>query len=127
MYKPSLGHKRICPCGKITYYDLNKIKLDCPTCGKEIEVANLSKPRRGRKPGTSNALNIATVTTPETPQPSSEPAESTTEDLDIDNVDSTEVDGDNNIEDDSVLIQEDTEVDPAVDVGIRPEKNKEDI
>ena len=61
MYKESWGLKRICPCNRIMYYDLGRKDLECPECGKFIEVTTLLRPRRGRKPGTTNA---ATLTNP---------------------------------------------------------------
>ena len=61
MYKESWGLKRICPCNRIMYYDLGRKKLDCPDCGKPIEVTTLLRPRRGRKPG---SVNTAPLTNP---------------------------------------------------------------
>ena len=58
MYKESWGLKRICPMCRSSYYDLGRTVLECPSCGKEIEVSNLARPRRGRKPGSVNTLNI---------------------------------------------------------------------
>ena len=40
------------------YYDLGRKELECPECGKSIEVTALLRPRRGRKPGTTNATSI---------------------------------------------------------------------
>ena len=51
MYKESWGEKRICPMCSKQYYDLGRSELECPECGKEIEVTTMSRPRRGRKPG----------------------------------------------------------------------------
>lgn len=122
MYKQSWGQKRICPCNKIKYYDLGREKLDCPECGKEIEVVNLLKPRRGRKPGSTNLANTQTVIS-QKPKEADPPPE---EDFDIENVDNAEVETDEStIEDDNtVLIEEDNEIDPAIDVGIKPEEEK---
>ena len=124
MYKQSWGQKRICPCNKIKYYDLGREKLDCPECGKEIEVVNLLKPRRGRKPGSTNLANTQTVIS-QKPTEADPPPE---EDFDIENVDNAEVETDEStIEDDNtVLIEEDNEIDPAIDVGIKPEEEKEE-
>ena len=121
MYKESWGHKRICPCGKITYYDLGRLELECPTCGKQIEVTNLAKPRRGRKPGTSNALNINIANIKATPETKPDEVIETNEELEIETVE-----GDENVEDDTVLIEEDNEIDPMIGVGIKPNDNKED-
>jgi len=52
-------------CSK-QYYDLGRTELECPECGKEIEVTTMSRPRRGRKPGTTNA---APLTNPIPPKP----------------------------------------------------------
>ena len=41
MYKESWGLKRICPCNRIMYYDLGRKDLECPECGKFIEVTTL--------------------------------------------------------------------------------------
>ena len=38
MYKESWGEKRICPMCSKQYYDLDRSELECPECGKEIEV-----------------------------------------------------------------------------------------
>ena len=122
MYKQSWGQKRICPCNKIKYYDLGREKLDCPECGKEIEVVNLLKPRRGRNPGSTNLANTQTVIS-QKPKEADPPPE---EDFDIENVDNAEVETDEStLEDDhTVLIEEDNEIDPAIDVGIKPEEEK---
>ena len=121
------GQKRICPCNKIKYYDLGRERLDCPECGKEIEVVNLLKPRRGRKPGSTNMANAQTPQTviPEKTKNSPPPEE----DFGIENVDNVDVEttDEATIEDDTVLIEEDNEIDPAIDVGIiKPEEEKEE-
>ena len=87
MYKASWGQKRICPCNKIRYYDLGREKLDCPECGKEIEVVNLAKPRRGRKPGSLNTqMSGTTVSNPvQDPKPIPE------EDLNIESVEDVDI------------------------------------
>ena len=66
MYKESWGEKRICPMCSKQYYDLGRAQLVCPECGKEIEVTTMSRPRRGRKPGSTNA---APLTNPIPPKP----------------------------------------------------------
>ncbi len=128
MYKASWGQKRVCPCSKIRYYDLGKEELECPECGKLIEVTSLAKPRRGRKPGSIN--NVVIPASPIVNKPKS----SVEDDLDIDNLDIDNVDkdidsSDNTIEDDAVLIEEENDnvVDQAVNVDIRPDGEKEDI
>ncbi len=55
MYKESWGLKRICPICSKQYYDLGRTELECPECGREIEVTTMLKPRRGRKPGSTNS------------------------------------------------------------------------
>ena len=121
MYKASWGQKRICPCNKIRYYDLGREKLECPECGKEIEVLNLAKPRRGRKPGTLK-MKIDEAESIKTKQKAVPE-----EDLDIENVDNVDVETNNaEIEDDTVLIDDESEVDPTIDAGIKSIKEKED-
>ena len=85
MYKANWGQKRICPCNKIRYYDLGREKLECPECGKEIEVLNLTKPRRGRKPGVSK-MKISVVESSK-----AKPKVIPEEDSDIENADSTNI------------------------------------
>jgi uncharacterized protein (TIGR02300 family) len=117
MYKESWGLKRICPMCSKQYYDLGRTELECPECEKEIKVTTMSKPRRGRKPGSTNA---APLTNPIPAKPKEKE-----DDLNIENIDlesNEEV-----IEDDTVLIEEETDVDPAVDVGIKPTENKEEF
>ena len=118
MYKESWGLKRICPMCSKQYYDLGRTELECPECGREIEVTTLSRPRRGRKPGSVNAAPLIN------PIPT-KPKEKD-DDLNIENIDLAS--NDEAIEDDSVLIEDDSDVDPAVDVGIKPsEDNKEEF
>tara|TARA_B100001123_G_C15222679_1_gene991925 strand:- start:702 stop:1061 length:360 start_codon:yes stop_codon:yes gene_type:complete len=119
MYKESWGLKRICPCNRIMYYDLGRTELECPECGKSIEVTTLLRPRRGRKPGSTNAAPLAN------PIPAA-PVEKKDESLDIENLD---INNENEtLDDDSVLIEDETDIDPAVDVGIKPaEDEKEEI
>ena len=43
MIKPSWGSKRTCPCGNgVRFYDLNKKEIECPSCGENINVEQLS-------------------------------------------------------------------------------------
>ena len=117
MYKESWGLKRICPCNRILYYDLGRTNLDCPECGKPIEVSTLLRPRRGRKPGSTNAAPLV--------NPLLVTQEKKEEGLDIENIDiNTE---NETLDDDSVLIEDDNEIDPTTDVGIKPtEEEKEE-
>ena len=110
MYKESWGLKRICPMCSKQYYDLGRTQLECPECGKEIEVSTLSRPRRGRKPGSTNS---APLTNPIPVKPKEKD-----DSLDIEKID---LDNDNEAtDDDAVLLEDDTEIDPAVDVGLKP-------
>ncbi len=102
-------------CGK-QYYDLGRTELECPECGKEIEVTTMSRPKRGRKPG---SVNAAPLTNP-IPQKTKEKED----DLNIENIDLET--NDESIEDDTVLIEEDSDIDPTVDVGIKPTEDKEE-
>ena len=117
MYKKSWGLKRICPCNRILYYDLGKTELECPECGKEIEVTNILRPRRGRRPGSTNSTPLINVNTPKVEEKKNE--------LNIENLN---IENDSEItEDDAVLLEDDNDVDPTVDVGIKPtEENKEE-
>ena len=116
MYKESWGEKRTCPCNKIQYYDLNKSEMECPECGKEIEVTTLARPRRGRKPGSTNA---APLTNPIPPKAKEKDDELDIENLDVDN-------NEDNLEDDTVLPEDETEIDPAADAGIvTPDEGEE--
>ena len=38
MYKESWGLKRICPMCSKQYYDLGRIKLECPECEKDVKI-----------------------------------------------------------------------------------------
>ena len=121
MYKESWGLKRTCPMCRSPYYDLGRKELNCPECGKEIEVTNLAKPRRGRKPG---SLNVSTINAKVSEQ-ETKPKEIIEEDLEFENV---EVESDDtNIEDDTVLIEEENDIDPKVDVGIKSTEDKEEV
>lgn len=117
MYKESWGLKRICPLCSKPYYDLGRANLECPECGKEIEVTTIFRPRRGRKPGSTNTTFL---TIPVPPKPNEKDG-----DLDIENLD---VDSDNEVvDDDTVLLEDENDVDPTVDTGIKSteEDNKE--
>ena len=118
MYKESWGLKRICPCNRIMYYDLGRTELECPECAKPIEVTTLLRPRRGRRPG---GTNTAPLTNPIPPK-----IEKKDDALDIENLDlanDTE-----SLDDDSVLIEEESDIDPATDVGIKTtEEDKEEL
>ena len=118
MYKTSWGLKRICPCNRVMYYDLGRTKLDCPECGKPIEVTTLLRPRRGRKPG---SINTAPLTNPIPPKLNKKD-----DDLDIDNLD---VNSDSEaLDDDRVLLDDDNDIDPTTDAGIKPiEDEKEEL
>ena len=117
MYKESWGLKRICPMCSKQYYDLGRTELKCPECEKDIEVTTMSRPRRGRKPGSTNA---APLTNPIPAKPKEKD-----DDLNIENID---LESDEEvIEDDTVLIEEETDIDPAVDVGIKPTEDKEEF
>ena len=116
MYKESWGLKRICPMCSKQYYDLGRTELECPECGREIEVTTMLKPRRGRKPGSTNT---APLTNP-IPAKSKE----TKDDVNIENLDLES--GEEIVEDDAVLIEEETDIDSAIDVGIKPKEDKEE-
>ena len=117
MYKESWGEKRICPMCSKQYYDLGRSELECPECGKEIEVTTMSRPRRGRKPGSTNA---APLVNPIPPKPKEKNNELDIDNLDIDN-------NEDNLEDDTVLLEDETDIDPAADAGIRPPEDGEEI
>ena len=117
MYKESWGLKRICPMCSKQYYDLGRIKLECPECEKEIEVTTMSRPRRGRKPG---SINVAPLINPIPSKPKEKE-----DDLNIENIDLDS--NEESIEDDTVLIEEETDIDSAVDVGIKPTEDKEEF
>jgi uncharacterized protein (TIGR02300 family) len=116
MYKESWGLKRICPMCSKQYYDLGRTELECPECGKEIEVTTMSKPRRGRKPGSTNA---APLINPIPVKPNEKKDDLNIENLDLES--SEEI-----VEDDTVLIEEETDIDPVIDVGIKPKEDKEE-
>ena len=117
MYKEAWGLKRICPMCSKQYYDLGRTELECPECGKEIEVTTMSRPRRGRKPG---SMNAAPLTNPVPPKQKDKEDDLSVENLDLEP--NNEI-----IEDDTVLIEEETDIDPAVDVGIKPTEDKEEF
>ena len=116
MYKESWGQIRICPMCSKQYYDLGRTELECPECGKVIEVTTMTRPRRGRTPGSTNA---APLTNPIPPKPKEKD-----DDLDIDNLDLDN--NEDNLEDDTVLLEDETEIDPSVDVGIKPKEDGEE-
>ena len=117
MYKESWGEKRICPMCSKQYYDLGRSELECPECGKEIEVTTMSRPRRGRKPGSTNA---APLTNPIPVKSKEKDDELDIENLDVDN-------NEDNLEDDTVLLEDETEIDPAADAGIKtPDDGEEE-
>ena len=116
MYDESWGLKRICPMCSKQYYDLGRTELECPECGKEIEVTTMSRPRRGRKPGSTKATLLTNTIPPKVKEKDG--------DLDIENLDLD--DKDDNLEDDTVLLDDETNIDPAVDVGIKPAEDTED-
>ena len=117
MYKESWGDKRICPMCSKQYYDLGRSELECPECGKEIVVTTMSRPRRGRKPGSTNA---APLVNPNPPKPKEKEDDLDIESLGVDN-------NEDNLEDDRVLLEDETEIDPAADAGIKtPEDGEEE-
>ena len=116
MYKESWGLKRICPMCSKQYYDLGRTELECPECGKEIEVTTMTRPRRGRKPGSTNA---APLTNPIPQKPKEKDDELDIENLDLDN-------NEDQVEDDTVLLEDETDIDPSVDVGIKPTEDNEE-
>ena len=116
MYKESWGEKRICPMCSRQYYDLGRSELECPECGKLIEVTTMVRPRRGRKPGSTNA---APLVNPIPPKAKEKDDELDIENLDVDN-------NEDNLEDDTVLLEDESEIDPAADAGIvTPEEGEE--
>ena len=77
----------------------------------------MSRPRRGRKPGSTNA---APLVNPIPPKPKDKDDELDIESLDVDN-------NEDNLEDDTVLLEDETEIDPAADAGIRtPDEGEEE-
>ena len=117
MYKESWGLKRICPMCSKQYYDLGRTELECPECGKEIEVTTMLRPRRGRKPGSTNA---APLTNPIPAKPKEKEDELNIENIDLESNEEA-------IEDDTVLIEEETDINQEVDVGIKPAEDKEEF
>ena len=116
MYKESWGLKRICPMCSKQYYDLGRTELECPECEREIEVTTMLKPRRGRKPGSTNA---ALLTNPIPAKPKEKDDDINIENIDLESRDEV-------VEDDAVLIEEETDNDPSIDVGIKPTEDKEE-
>ena len=117
MYKESWGLKRICPLCSKQYYDLGRTELECPECEKEIEVTTMSRPRRGRKPGSTNS---APLTNPIFTKPKEKDDDINIENIDLESRDEV-------VEDDAVLIEEETDIDPSIDVGIKPKEDKEEF
>ena len=117
MYKKAWGLKRICPMCSKQYYDLDRTELECPECGKEIEVTTMSRPRRGRKPGSTNTAPLVNSIPPKTKEKE--------DDLNIENLNLSS--NEEIIEDDTVLIEDETDVDPEVDVGIKSTEDKEEF
>ena len=115
MYKESWGFKRICPMCSKQYYDLGRTELECPECGKLIEVTTLTRPRRGRKPGSTNA---APLTNPIPQKPKEKDDDLDIDSLDVDN-------NEDNLEDDTVLLEDETEIDPVAE-GIKPKDDGEE-
>ena len=116
MYKESWGEKRICPMCSKQYYDLGRSELECPECGKLIEVTTMVRPRRGRKPGSTNA---APLVNPIPPKAKEKDDELDIENLDVDN-------NEDNLEDDTVLLEDETKIDPAANAGIvTPDEGEE--
>ena len=75
------------------------------------------RPRRGRKPGSTNA---APLVNPIPPKAKEKDDELDIENLDVDN-------NEDNLEDDTVLLEDETEFDPAADAGIvTPEEGEEE-
>ena len=75
----------------------------------------MTRPRRGRKPGSTNA---APLTNPIPPKPKEKD-----DDLDIDNLDLDN--NEDNLEDDTVLLEDETEIDPIAE-GIKPKEDSEE-
>ena len=116
MYKETWGLKRICPMCSKQYYDLGRTELECPECGKEIEVTTMSRPRRGRKPGSTNTTVLNNPIPPK--------VKDKEDDLNIESLDLES--NSEAIADDTVLIEEDSDIDPAVDVGIKPTEDTQE-
>ena len=116
MYKEAWGLKRICPMCSKQYYDLGRTELECPECGKEIEVTTMSRPRRGRKPGSTNAAPLV--------NPVPQKAKEKEDELDIENLDLDN--SEDQVEDDTVLLEDESDIDPTSDVGIKPPEEGEE-
>ena len=82
-------------------------KLKLQQCLVHEEVVN---------PGTTNA---APLTNPIPPKPKEKEDDLDIENLDLDNTE-------DQVEDDTVLLEDETDVDPAVDVGIKPTEEGEE-
>ena len=116
MYKEAWGLKRICPMCSKQYYDLGKTELECPECGKEIEVTTMLRPRRGRKPGSTNAAPLSNQNPPKTKEKD--------DDLDIESLDLNN--SEDQVEDDTVLLEDESDIDPAADTGVKPPEEGEE-
>ena len=82
-----------------------------------MSIRDRSRPRRGRKPGSTNA---APLVNPIPPKPKEKDDELDIENLDVDN-------NEDNLEDDTVLLEDETEIDPAADAGIKtPDEGEEE-
>ena len=101
-------------CSK-QYYDLGRTELECPECGKQIEVTTMTRPRRGRKPGSTNA---APLTNPIPQKPKEKDDDLDIDSLDVDN-------NEDNLEDDTVLLEDEAEIDPVAE-GIKPKDDGEE-
>ena len=96
-----LGHKRTCPYCSVKYYDFYQDELNCPECGKLIEPANISRPKRGRKAG------IAVATTPTKSVKENDELKDLIDETDDNSISSDEEDNDNLAEDISIDISKD--------------------
>ena len=96
-----LGHKRTCPYCSVKYYDFYQDELDCPECGKSIEPANISRPKRGRKAG------VTVVTTPSKTVKENDDLKDLIDETDDSAAPSDEDDNDNLAEDISIDISKD--------------------
>ena len=93
-----LGHKRTCPYCGVKYYDFYQDELNCPECGKIIEPANISRPKRGRKAG------IAVASTPTKTVKENDELKDLIDETDESSAQSDEDDNDNLAEDISLDI-----------------------
>ena len=82
---------------------------------KQIDGNDIA--RRGRKPGSTNATPLSN---PIPPKPKDKEDDLSVENLELETNEDV-------IEDDTVLIEEESDIDPAVDVGIKPTEDKEEF